>query len=87
MTALKTTCTCPGCDLWLKLEAERHDTSWRRKPGQPEPLLADPVADKEAKKAIERRESMLFNAGRYAAGARDKTAQKAFEQLRLEQGL
>jgi hypothetical protein len=85
--AVKTTCTCPGCDLWLRLEAERHDTTWRKKPGDPEPVLADPVADKAARKAVERRESMFFNAGRYAQGARDKTAVKAFEQLRIEQGL
>lgn len=57
----------------LALEAERLDTSWRKpkEPNQPTVVYRDRPVDYQA------RDSIMFNAGRWAAGARDKEAMRA----------
>lgn len=60
---------------WLMaLEAERHDTSWRKpleRSYQPEVIYRDRPVDNRY------RDSIMFHAGRYAAGARDLDAARA----------
>lgn len=62
-------------DLIQKLEAERNDISYKV------PVAVEPVIltrpEYRKRKDQEHREKLFFNAGRYAAGARDKTAVKA----------
>lgn len=80
--------------LWLAtLEMERHDRSYLRSPADDKPLYAPifvPVekparkTTAQDKKRQEQRERMYFNAGRYSAGARDKTAISAWETLERE---
>lgn len=64
-------CGCPGCSFWLRLEAERADRSY--------------IKPAEVKKALnprrrtngtvqDRRDRIMFQAGRYAMGARDIAA-------------
>ena len=67
-------------DFWQRLEAERHDISYRNP--IPKPLVK--VVVKEVKKVPERLKSIYFHAGRYAAGDRDRLATQAnakFEKL------
>lgn len=60
----------------LALERERHDMSYKtRKPvEQPSFIHASPAAQKQ-------RDLTMYNAGRYAAGARDKQAIKASKEV------
>ena len=70
-------------DLMQKLEAERNDVSYKR-PERPEPIvITRNVYPKKAEQ--EKRDKLMFNAGRYAAGARDKTAVKANEWLEAQE--
>jgi hypothetical protein len=67
-------------EFWQRLEAERHDISYRNP--IPKPLVK--VVVKEVKKVSERIKSIYFHAGRYAAGDRDRLATQAnaeFEKL------
>jgi hypothetical protein len=79
-------CKCPGCSLWLRLEAERLDTSYKNPVRTPEP--AQEVKPKTVTRIVYRerndddRDRLYFNAGRFAAGARDTSATRAAEQLR-----
>lgn len=74
--------------LWLaSLEMERTDRSYLRKP-EPKETYRPTVIVQERKretkaeaKAREKRERAFFNAGRYVAGDRDKTASAAYELL------
>jgi hypothetical protein len=62
----------------LALEAERHDTSWRKRPNLYEPSqpivvktkAVDPIQQRE-------RDRAMFNAGRFSMGARDDEAVQA----------
>jgi len=67
--------TCK-CDLNDKLEAERYDVSFRE-PKTPTRCKREHVTEKQ----IEERDKLMFNAGRYAAGARDKVATAANTKL------
>ena len=60
-------CTCPNCQLIDKLEVERNDASWKT-PGQ---IDRTPETIKQ----------LYFNAGRFAAGARDNIATDAHRKL------
>jgi hypothetical protein len=67
-------------EFWQRLEAERHDISYRNP--IPKPLVK--VVVKEVKKVPERIKKIYFHAGRYAAGERDRLATQAhaeFEKL------
>jgi hypothetical protein len=66
----KKECGCKGCSLWLRLEAERHDRTYKStpKPARPEAVY---VRDRK-------RERMIFDAGRYSGGDRDRDATLAF---------
>jgi hypothetical protein len=66
----KKECGCKGCSLWLRLEAERHDRTYKPtpKPARPEAVY---VRDRK-------RERMIFDAGRYSGGDRDREATLAF---------
>ena len=66
----KKDCGCKGCSLWLRLEAERHDRTYKPtpKPARPEAVY---VRDRK-------RERMIFDAGRYSGGDRDREATLAF---------
>jgi len=60
-------------DLWWQLESERLDQSWKQRPYQHQPT----------KIGLTRAEQrMFFDAGRYAAGARDNRAKAANRRAR-----
>lgn len=60
-------------ELWLAtLERERHDSSWRKRRS----AKAWEELDNRAQ-----RDADYFNAGRYAQGARDKTAASAWQAI------
>lgn len=68
-----TDCGCPGCSFWLRLEAERADRSYLKraevkKELNPRRRAAGTLQDK--------RDAIMFQAGRYAMGARDNAATK-----------
>lgn len=70
-------------EQWLlALERERHDLSYLNpKPVQVETVF---VTKPVYPKSREARDKLMFNAGRYAAGARDATAIAAHEKLERE---
>lgn len=68
----------------LALEAERHDLSYLNPPKRNLEPLTKTVILRPNPKARQARDKMLFNAGRYAAGCRDKTAVAAHEKLEKE---
>ena len=79
--------------LWLaSLEMERTDRTWLRpkpihQPAERTVVITKEVPRKETKadrKARDNRDRLFFNAGRYSAGARDKTAISAMEELERE---
>jgi hypothetical protein len=82
------------CSLNDKLEAERNDVSFRKPKVAPIGECAKPHFDKCARKHYKECErphftdkaqndytKLYFNAGRFAAGARDKVATDANNQL------
>lgn len=84
---IKKSCTCKGCNLWLTLEAERFDRSYLDHPSQGERVDTPAVTAKNRKnipKEREQRDKLMFNAGRYSAGARDIAATRANELLQRE---
>jgi hypothetical protein len=73
-------------EYWLLLEKERYGVT-QRQPEVVEKVL--PCSRKHFDRcsrphASESRDQMLFNAGRFAAGARDKVAALAHEKLMKE---
>lgn len=79
MTDIKTDCGCAGCGYWLRLEAERHSRTYHK----PEGIIVTRTVTRKVHNP--ERDKLMFNAGRYAAGARDKTAVAA--HLKLESKL
>ena len=63
-------------DLSQKLEAERHDISYRKRITKPEVQ----VVTKTRKVIPERFKRIYFHAGRYAAGDRDNLATQAWSE-------
>jgi hypothetical protein len=88
MVRVKDACSCVGCTLSLVLEAERLDRSYLQpkepayNPPEPPKYITKVVKPSKAKQ--EARDKLMFNAGRYAAGARDLTASKAHKTLERE---
>lgn len=76
--------------LWLaSLEMERYDKSYLKRTLPETPVHAPTIVYRDRVKPVDRkakelRERLFFNAGRYAAGARDKTATSAYETLQME---
>ena len=68
-------------ELVKALESERNDISYRVK--NPKPL----VKVKERTVVSEQTKKLYFNAGRYAAGDRDKTALEAWQKYAAQEGL
>ncbi len=85
---VKKGCECKGCNVWLMLEAERLDRSYLNHPSRRHAPVEPPKViiktKKESPKQREERDKLMFNAGRYAAGARDITANRAHELLERE---
>lgn len=69
----------PEQAFMLRLEMERNDLSYlhsrKAEPEVVKVIVKEKVYPNKRKQAF--REQMMFNAGRYAAGARDKTAETA----------
>lgn len=88
MVKVEKGCNCPGCTLSLVLEAERLDRGYLEakepayNPPEPPQYITKVVKPSKAKQ--EARDKMMFNAGRYAEGARDLTASKAWQALEEE---
>jgi hypothetical protein len=72
-------------ELCKRLEAERHDVTWKN----PKPREFDAVTVTQRiypkKSEQDKRDKLMFNAGRFAAGARDKTAVKANAWLEAQE--
>ena len=65
--------------LWLAaLERERYDTSWRTRAPRAQATVPTPKTSDAARR---RRDRVFFDAGRYAAGARDEAAIMAHAKL------
>lgn len=67
-------------DLSQKLEAERNDLSYKNPVPvrSNQPMVIRPKMDTRKR---DQRDKLMFNAGRYSAGARDATAVAANEWL------
>lgn len=67
-------------EFWAALEAERHDDSWRNPPMRYAPKVS-PLKNKRKVRVVrltqDSRDKLMFNAGRYASGARDVNAVNA----------
>jgi hypothetical protein len=82
-------CGCRGCSLWLRLEAERLDTSYlrRERPVEPSKPVEVPKTRLPERKHVckplvdENRDRLFFNAGRYQAGDRDESAARAWNTM------
>lgn len=86
---ISTACDCPGCSLWLRLEAERLDRSYLKPKSAfaPNVEYRERVVEKVVYKPTpddKRLHLLFFNAGRYAAGARDHSAVNADAELKKE---
>ena len=68
-------------ELSQRLEAERHDLSYRNMTKPEAPVRVVEVI--KTKRSAER-EAKMFHAGRYAAGARDTVAIAADEWLQID---
>jgi hypothetical protein len=88
MVKVQKGCACAGCTLSLVLEAERLDRKYLEpkepayNPPEPPQYITKVVKPSKAKQ--EARDKLMFNAGRYSAGARDLIASKAHEALEME---
>lgn len=76
-------CGCQGCTFLIRLEAERYDTTWKRKP-EPAPtqVVVQTVVEKP-KKLQKNEQKIWYDAGRYAEGARDQDAIKGNLRARV----
>ena len=70
-------------ELSQKLEAERHDISYRKRITKPEVK----VITKTLKVIPERFKRIYFHAGRYAAGDRDNLATQAWAEYERTENL
>lgn len=88
--AIEPACKCPGCSLWLRLEAERLDTSYKNPVRAIEPpqevkiKTVTRIVYRDRDRNHDDRDRLMFNAGRHAAGATDTSAMRAAEQLNKE---
>ncbi len=83
MPKIKPPTLTPEQEFLVRLEMERNDKSYLqpRKPIEPKVVY---LTQKEYPKSRAVRDKMMFDAGRYAAGARDKSATKAAKALQKE---
>jgi hypothetical protein len=72
---------CVKCGILSDLEAERLDLSYK-KVGRTDPEPAEVVIPTR-RQANDDRDKLMFNAGRYAGGARDKVATDAHNLLQI----
>ena len=77
-------CGCPGCSFWLRLEAERADRSYI-KPAEVKKELNP--RRRSAGTLQDKRDAIMFQAGRYAMGARDKAATKGQSDMEALLGI
>jgi hypothetical protein len=76
---------CPKCGLLNALELERFDLSYKNRAGSGDKV--EPVAVlPKPRKSSDDRDKLMFNAGRYAAGATDKVAVDAHNLLQIVLG-
>lgn len=72
---------------WQNLELERYDTSYRRFKPKPPPSVKHVCQPKIVQKVVvreiisEKMKKLYFDAGRFRAGDRDKSALEAIRQL------
>jgi hypothetical protein len=78
-------CKCKNCKLMTALDAERFDLSYKTF-GKPTPEPVDPVAPPKRRHDNDDRDKLMFNAGRFAGGARDKAAIDANNLLQIVLG-
>lgn len=71
---------CAKCAFLSDLELERLDLSYKHR--VPEPVDTDP----KPRKTNDDRDKLMFNAGRFAGGARDKVAVEAHRLLQIVMG-
>jgi hypothetical protein len=71
------------CSLEEKLEAERFDVSFREPVLNPKQQLANARCNRKhiTEAELEAQEKLMFNAGRFSAGARDSVAVSANQKL------
>jgi hypothetical protein len=77
-------CGCTGCSFWLRLEAERADRSYI-KPAEVKKELNP--RRRSAGTLQDKRDAIMFQAGRYAMGARDKAATKGQSDMEALLGI
>lgn len=81
-------CKCKQCKIMTALDAERFDLSYKTfgKP-EAEPEVEEPqVAPPKRRRVNDDRDKLMFNAGRFAGGARDKAAMDADRIFQLLMG-
>lgn len=78
----------PEQEFWLALDRERFNVAYREKVDVVERVVVQPRVVKQACRRVhltpktqEAHDQMMFNAGRFAAGAVDRVAVEAHEQL------
>jgi hypothetical protein len=69
------------CDLNDRLVAEQFDISYRKKREVVPPLIKTKIVRMRPRFSVDERDSLFYNAGRYAAGHRDSAAEKSHEEL------
>ena len=69
------------CDLLDVLTAEQFDISYRTQTVKPKPLVKTKRVVWKPTITPDERDSMFYNAGRYAGGSRDKVAVEAHEAM------
>lgn len=75
---------CPKCGLLSALELERFDLSYKNfSKTEPEPEPTPTLDPPKRRRVNDDRDKLMFNAGRYAAGARDKVATDAHNVLQI----
>jgi hypothetical protein len=68
-------CKCKTCQIYSKLDAERFDLSYKNFGKETTPQPEDePTQVPKRRRTNDDRDKLMFNAGRYAGGARDKAA-------------
>ena len=74
-------CKCKSCKILSSLDAERFDLSYKNY-GQPT-SPAEPTEPPKRRHVDDDRDKLMFNAGRFAGGARDKAAIDAYALLQI----
>lgn len=75
---------CAKCAVLSDLEMERLDLSYKHRETQG--VEAEPVVEPPKRRVDDDRDKLMFNAGRFAGGARDKVAVEAHRLLQIVMG-